>query len=832
MLHLWPKTTVSRIFMYQNLKSALFLLSAWLLSCSAVLGQCLGYHPLPTQAQLPVADVDVVMQDAAGFIWYGTAGGGLCCDDSYSVTACNSETAGRGVMKSDDVTCMAEDSLHRIWFGTRAGLYTLRRDIGQCQRIENEQIGDRKVNCIAVTPDGAVWVGLRQNILKFSADGTLVKTLSIGPNKRQEPREMTVDSRGTLWVTVLRGGLITIDLATDSLTHQPWDYPSAASYIAEDTVRHCYWVGTWGGGIVRYPAMQVEPATLQSVDRHKFGSEVYNLWLDHESRLMWVATMDDVYAYRMSDTIREGEPCLSTFSLANVIPSGKKLINKLIADRRGNIWVPGRSPHTFIITGSHASGRIRRDAVPAMTQQVGYRLMAEKIASEGSYYWIYQNRTRLSLYDATTGQLAFMANDARPTPLSTQRPLARCRTMAGVWTCNGKRLVHAWHDGMTIHWEEVADALLPHYISDLSDEGDGRLLIGTEREVFLYNYRDSSLQKLADAEAVVHQVGFGADGILSYSTDAQAAQTVTDAIGHIWTLNQLSLTEFSPRTGATRTLRPSDRNIAMDSFTDITRAGDSICLGGIGAFCIIGSCRELDSPRDLGPCLVTRYDTLHTVHLSTMNHAHAADVRFAYRFHPSDAWTELPAGQNVIGLTDIGHGETPLYVRATDEYGLWSREQIVLTISRPWPLRPWSLAIAIGALILYGLWACRFPLAKNRMMTMMADAPARQDPHFMERVEALVSRNLANVDYGVDELSRDLSMSRMNMYRRFQAESSVTPSEYIRQYRLRRASELLRTTTKSVTEIAYEVGFTSPQYLAKCFRDEFGITPRQARGES
>ncbi|MBP5715687.1 MAG: helix-turn-helix transcriptional regulator [Bacteroidales bacterium] len=128
------------------------------------------------------------------------------------------------------------------------------------------------------------------------------------------------------------------------------------------------------------------------------------------------------------------------------------------------------------------------------------------------------------------------------------------------------------------------------------------------------------------------------------------------------------------------------------------------------------------------------------------------------------------------------------------------------------------------------IWTRRLTLAKRKMM-IMANAPARDDA-FMARVEEIVRRNLANVDYGVDDLSRDLSMSRMNMYRRFQAESSVTPSEFIRLYRLRRASELLRTTTKSVTEIAYEVGFTSPQYLAKCFRDEFGITPRQARGES
>ena len=99
----------------------------------------------------------------------------------------------------------------------------------------------------------------------------------------------------------------------------------------------------------------------------------------------------------------------------------------------------------------------------------------------------------------------------------------------------------------------------------------------------------------------------------------------------------------------------------------------------------------------------------------------------------------------------------------------------------------------------------------------------------MTQVEAIVQSNMGNVDFGVEALCRELSMSRMNMYRKFQASADVTPSEYIRLYRLRRASELLRTTSKTVAEIAYEVGFTSPQYLAKCFKEEYGITPKEAR---
>ena len=57
----------------------------------------------------------------------------------------------------------------------------------------------------------------------------------------------------------------------------------------------------------------------------------------------------------------------------------------------------------------------------------------------------------------------------------------------------------------------------------------------------------------------------------------------------------------------------------------------------------------------------------------------------------------------------------------------------------------------------------------------------------------------------------------------------VSPNELLRRLRLRRASSLLATTDKSVSEVAYEVGFSSPSYFAKCYREEFGVSPTEKR---
>ena len=98
---------------------------------------------------------------------------------------------------------------------------------------------------------------------------------------------------------------------------------------------------------------------------------------------------------------------------------------------------------------------------------------------------------------------------------------------------------------------------------------------------------------------------------------------------------------------------------------------------------------------------------------------------------------------------------------------------------------------------------------------------------FLLQVTELINQNLDKPEYGIEELCADLSISRMNLYRKFQSVTVQTPSEYIRTLRLRRGAELLRTTELSVSEIAYTVGFTSPQYFTKCFREEYGKTPKK-----
>ena len=83
------------------------------------------FHTLSPKSFLSTTNIELIMQDSLGFIWYATSGEGLCRDDGYTVTTYSSKTIGMGVMESDEVTCLAEDKKGQIWFGTRLGIYVL-----------------------------------------------------------------------------------------------------------------------------------------------------------------------------------------------------------------------------------------------------------------------------------------------------------------------------------------------------------------------------------------------------------------------------------------------------------------------------------------------------------------------------------------------------------------------------------------------------------------------------------------------------------------------------------------------------------------------------------
>lgn len=103
--------------------------------------------------------------------------------------------------------------------------------------------------------------------------------------------------------------------------------------------------------------------------------------------------------------------------------------------------------------------------------------------------------------------------------------------------------------------------------------------------------------------------------------------------------------------------------------------------------------------------------------------------------------------------------------------------------------------------------------------------PESMDKHFMNEFRAKVNEHLADPELNVETLSAELGLSRVQMYRKVKALTGSTPVELIRITRLKRADKLLKAGGHTVSEVSYEVGFSSPSYFSKCYKDYFGHTP-------
>ena len=99
------------------------------------------------------------------------------------------------------------------------------------------------------------------------------------------------------------------------------------------------------------------------------------------------------------------------------------------------------------------------------------------------------------------------------------------------------------------------------------------------------------------------------------------------------------------------------------------------------------------------------------------------------------------------------------------------------------------------------------------------------DDKFIRLVLELIEKNMSNPDFSVEEMSRELYLSRVALYKKIRALTGKTPVELIRSIRLKRAVQLLEKSRFTVAEIAYEVGFNDPKYFSRHFKAEFGILP-------
>ncbi len=343
----------------------------------------------------------------------------------------------------------------------------------------------------------------------------------------------------------------------------------------------------------------------------------------------------------------------------------------------------------------------------------------------------------------------------------------------------------------------------------------------------------------------------------------------TDRMGHVWIMADQYAIEHNPQNHAFRIFRNTNPFINVSYFYSLEPTQNGMLLNGAGAFCAINSSQALNSDASQGVrpivtsiamgdsvCLVgqgqkslqiPRDQHMFTIRLSTLDVLHASEISYAYRLKGQNKeWIYLPQGVNTITIADLPKGTYQLEAKATDTNGCWGAEWQCLEIERPpyWYETWWAhliyIVLALGTVA--GLWYLNRrihwleTLQRKRKELSLSEInlqpeetnKAKFDEQLLRQAIASVEQHLDDPDFNVERFAEDLCMSRMNLYRKMQAQTGLTPSEFIRDIRLKKAAQLILHGPKMpITEVAERVGFSSSGYFSKCFKQKFGVLPTE-----
>lgn len=103
------------------------------------------------------------------------------------------------------------------------------------------------------------------------------------------------------------------------------------------------------------------------------------------------------------------------------------------------------------------------------------------------------------------------------------------------------------------------------------------------------------------------------------------------------------------------------------------------------------------------------------------------------------------------------------------------------------------------------------------------------DQQFLDRVMTVIDEHISEEEFSIEEFGKDVGMSRSQMHRKLKALTGKSTSLYLRTVRLAKAKQLIEEKKATISEISYQVGFSSPAYFSRCFKEEFGYTPSEVK---
>jgi AraC-like DNA-binding protein len=259
-----------------------------------------------------------------------------------------------------------------------------------------------------------------------------------------------------------------------------------------------------------------------------------------------------------------------------------------------------------------------------------------------------------------------------------------------------------------------------------------------------------------------------------------------------------------------------------------------------------------------------------TIYFSALDYADPSSIAYAFKMESDEEWNYIGRNHSA-SFADLKPGTYQLQIRSTNSDGVWvDNVMTVEIIVEPTFLESalgrilitlLVLSIIVGIIYTY-LYIRRIKRQQHETLkaylalinsveeketneTFTDDKDQQQneetaiEPHaphlsaddeaFMARVMSFVESNISNEDANVIDMATAAATSKSGLNRKMKSLVGLTPADFLREARIKRACMLLTTTDISVSDIAYKCGFTDPKYFGKCFKSSIGKSPSDYR---
>ena len=717
-----------------------------------------------------------------------------------------------GALSHQFLTSLAVTSDNRLLVGSLCGvnIYDDQTDSFTAWTTESTvPLKSDFVDCIRIY-QGYIWIGTESGGIACLAPQRLLLRNSIhtsdphslSPNP---VNAMYVEPDGRLWVGTVEGGLNLREKGTDGFIH----YTTSNSGLSHNSVSALtadnhgrLWIGTWGGGVCQTTRQGTHLISrLELPGEYRWRTNFIGaLANDTINDGLWIGSNAGLFFYDFK-TRKIEEPFEGCRSITGSIGT--------IVDREGYLWM------------GCMQGVIRVDL---------------KSGRQGH---------RPFVHDSISHKLD------EPNSRIVDKISSFCQTKDGtLWLgSNGYGLYRLIMDDndQQGHYEALTteDGLAFGGVKGIAEDVNGRLWVTTQNGLSVY-----------DPKTHIFSNYFESEGLVNHHFYWNSA--VCDESGVIYLGSEGGLIEVL---GENTAAKPYGKLV----FTQLIVDNQEVTSGS----------EFLSDDISIATSIQLREDNRSfSIAFSALDYGNEGQSMFSYRMKGlEDEWTPLKLGEHSVRYTALPAGHYTFEVRYVSSY---SAEQSdiasIEVVVKPAFWNSWWFRLLLGLLIvalIVWLYNHRVAELKRREAEQLL-SPIREvleeseDPRqlqtrirnildnqeryqksveksveadkeevlkstrpFMERVMEIMEANYANSEFGVQQFCDALGMSRSVASKHLNSEVGVPAGQFIKNYRLNMAKELLsaKTGNRNVTEVAYRVGFNDPKYFTRCFTKEFGVSP-------